>query len=200
MRKRLSSGQKWFLRPYFPLIGACLYSEEWGKVHFNKRKWPFSRSRFGHFQCLERKSKTTSEYKHTPIHVGSQLTFWCLDCDQALLHICARMWCPYFKLFIWLGCSDLVIACTLRAELCENGLADNLSVTTVWCKKQCKMKIVTVKSYIFGLGRFDLTGFSLTQFKSMPISYPGWIISVIHTWTSLWIIDHIFHHSDKREL
>ena len=132
--------------------------------------------------------------------MGSQLTFWCLDCDQALLHICTRKWCPYFKLFIWLGCSDLVIACTLRAKLCENGLADNLSVTTVWCKKQCKMKIVTVKSYIFGLGRFDLAGFSLTQFKTMPISYPGWIISVIHTWTSVWIIDHIFDHSDNREL
>ena len=159
-----------------------------GKVHFYKRKWPFSHSRFGHFQCPERKSKTTSEYTHTLIHVGSQLTFWCLDCDQALLHICTRKWCPYFKLFIWLGCSDLVIACTLRAKLCENGLADNLSVTTVWCKKQCKMKIVTVKSYIFGLGRFDLTGFSLTQFKSMPISFASWIISVIHTWTSVWII------------
>ena len=153
-----------------------------------------------HFQWPKRKSNTTSEQKHTPIYVRSQLTFWCLHCDQALLHICTRKWCPYFKLFIWLGCSDLVIACTLRAELCENGLADNLSVTTVWCKKQCKMKIVTVISYIFGLGRFDLAGFSLTQFKSMPISYPGWIISVIHTWTSVWIIDHIFHHSDNREL
>ena len=48
-------------------------------------------------------------------------------------------------------------------------------------QKTVQMKIVTVKSYIFGLGRFDLAGFSLTQFKSMPISYPGWIISVIHT-------------------
>ena len=54
MRKRLTSGQKWFLRPYF--IGVCLYLEvvldfrlghwkcpnrDWGKGHFSKWKWPF---------------------------------------------------------------------------------------------------------------------------------------------------------------
>ena len=79
MRKRLSSGQKCFLRPHFPLIRGIfvemvLYLRfghwkcpnwEWGKGHFQLLKWPSPHSRFGHFRCLKRKSKTTSEYKHT---------------------------------------------------------------------------------------------------------------------------------------
>ena len=32
-----------------------------GKGHFSKWKWPFPHSRFGHFQCPKRKSKTTSQ-------------------------------------------------------------------------------------------------------------------------------------------
>ena len=44
MRKRLSGGQKWFLKPYFPLItlGVCLYSEV--VLDF----------RFGHWKCPNR--------------------------------------------------------------------------------------------------------------------------------------------------
>ena len=41
-------------------------NREWGKGHFSKWKWPFPHSRFGHFRCPKRKSKTTSLYKHTP--------------------------------------------------------------------------------------------------------------------------------------
>ena len=33
----------------------------WGKGHFRMWKWPFSHSRFGHFQCPKRKYKTTSQ-------------------------------------------------------------------------------------------------------------------------------------------
>ena len=81
MRKTLSSGQKWFLRPYFPLIrGMFLLRSglrflfghwkwpnlEWGKGHTIKWKWPFHHSRFGHFQYPKQISKTTSQQKHTP--------------------------------------------------------------------------------------------------------------------------------------
>ena len=50
MRNRLSSGQKWLLRAYLPLIS--LYSEV---------VLDFPHSRFGHFQCLKGKSKTTCQ-------------------------------------------------------------------------------------------------------------------------------------------
>ena len=42
MRKIHSRGQKWFLRPYFPLIGVCWYSEVVLDFHF------------GHWKCLNR--------------------------------------------------------------------------------------------------------------------------------------------------
>ena len=76
--RALSSGQKWFLRPYFPLIRGmfllrsgprfsfCAWTESEEKATFNLLIWPFPHSRFGHFQCPKRKSKTTSQLKHTP--------------------------------------------------------------------------------------------------------------------------------------
>ena len=42
-------------------------NREWEKGHFSKWKWPFPHSRLGQFQCPKRKSKTTSQYKYTPI-------------------------------------------------------------------------------------------------------------------------------------
>ena len=50
MRKRLSSGQKWFLRPYFPLRGMFVLrsghrfsfralNQEWGKGHLCTSDW-----------------------------------------------------------------------------------------------------------------------------------------------------------------
>ena len=60
--------QQWFPMTCIELSEQWIQDKnrEWGKGHFSKWKWPFSHSRFGHFQCLKRKSKTTSEYKHTP--------------------------------------------------------------------------------------------------------------------------------------
>ena len=81
MRKRLSGGQKWFLKPYFPLIRGMFVFRSGLRFSFRAlevpeprvRKRPyqglighFPHSWFGHFQCAKRKSKTTSEYKHTP--------------------------------------------------------------------------------------------------------------------------------------
>ena len=74
MRKTLSSGQKWFLRPYFPLIRGMFLLRSGLRFSFRalevpepkvrKRpffllKWPFPHSQFEHFQCPTRKSKTT---------------------------------------------------------------------------------------------------------------------------------------------
>ena len=76
MRKPLSSGQKLFLRLYFPLIRGMLLLKcglrfsfralEVPEPRVRKRPlslliWPFPHSRFGHFPCLKRKSKTTSQ-------------------------------------------------------------------------------------------------------------------------------------------
>ena len=81
MRKTLSSGQKWFLRPYFPLIRGMFLLRSGLRFSFRalevpqprmrKRPlslliWPFPHSWFGHFQCPKRKSKTTFQQKHTP--------------------------------------------------------------------------------------------------------------------------------------
>ena len=74
MRKTLSSGQKWFLRPYFPLIRGMFLLRSGLRFSFRalevpeprvrKRPlslliWSFPHSQFGHFQCPKRKYKTT---------------------------------------------------------------------------------------------------------------------------------------------
>ena len=41
-------------------------NREWGKGHFHLLIGPFPHSRFGHFQCPKRKSKTTFQQKYTP--------------------------------------------------------------------------------------------------------------------------------------
>ena len=51
---------------YWRNVGPKNCVNEEDVILVSKWKWPFPHSRFGHFQCPKRKSKTSSEYKRTP--------------------------------------------------------------------------------------------------------------------------------------